>query len=70
MGRTNPDIIREVEKGLERRMSSVMSQSFENAGGVDGGGRDAQCFRSGHRAISDGKPWRTKIPSWSKRSAV
>ena len=24
----------EVEKGLERRMSSVMSQSFENAGGV------------------------------------
>lgn len=35
MGRTNPDIIREVEKGLERRMSSVMSQSFENAGGVE-----------------------------------
>jgi flagellar motor switch protein FliG len=34
MGCTNPDIIREVEKGLERRMSSVMSQSFENAGGV------------------------------------
>src|SRR3954462_6997540 len=34
MGRTNPDIIKEVEKGLERRMSSVMSQSFENAGGV------------------------------------
>jgi flagellar motor switch protein FliG len=35
MGRTNPDIIREVEKGLERRMSSVMSQSFEHAGGVE-----------------------------------
>jgi flagellar motor switch protein FliG len=35
MGRTNPDIIKEVEKGLERRMSSVMSQSFENAGGVE-----------------------------------
>jgi flagellar motor switch protein FliG len=34
MGRTNPDIIKEVEKGLERRMASVMSQSFENAGGV------------------------------------
>ncbi len=34
MGRTNPEIIREVEKGLERRMSSVMSQSFEHAGGV------------------------------------
>ncbi len=35
MGRTNPDIMREVEKGLERRMSSVMSQSFEHAGGVE-----------------------------------
>jgi flagellar motor switch protein FliG len=35
MGQTNPDIIREVEKGLERRMSSVMSQSFQNAGGVE-----------------------------------
>jgi len=35
MGQTNPEIIREVEKGLERRMSSVMSQSFERAGGVE-----------------------------------
>jgi len=35
MGRTNPEIIREVEKGLERRMSAVMSQSFERAGGVE-----------------------------------
>jgi flagellar motor switch protein FliG len=35
MGRTNPEIIKEVEKGLERRMASVMSQSFERAGGVE-----------------------------------
>ena len=34
MGQTSPEIIEEVEKGLERRMSSVMSQSFENTGGV------------------------------------
>jgi flagellar motor switch protein FliG len=34
MGQTNPEIIREVERGLETRMASVMSQSFENAGGV------------------------------------
>ena len=34
MGQTSPEIIQEVERGLERRMSSVMSQSFENAGGV------------------------------------
>lgn len=35
MGQTNPEIIREVERGLERRMSSVMSQSFQRAGGVE-----------------------------------
>lgn len=34
MGQTSPEIIKEVEKGLENRMSSVMSQQFENAGGV------------------------------------
>jgi flagellar motor switch protein FliG len=34
MGQTNPEVIREVEIGLENRMASVMSQSFENAGGV------------------------------------
>ncbi len=34
MGQTNPEIIQEVERGLESRMASVMSQSFENAGGV------------------------------------
>lgn len=35
MGQTNPEIINEVEKGLEHRMSSVMSQQFEKAGGVE-----------------------------------
>jgi flagellar motor switch protein FliG len=35
MGQTNPEVIREVEKGLESRMASVMSQSYENAGGVE-----------------------------------
>jgi flagellar motor switch protein FliG len=34
MGQTNPEIIHEVERGLEVRMSSVMSQQFEKAGGV------------------------------------
>jgi len=34
MGQTSPEIICEVEKGLEHRMASVMSQQFENAGGV------------------------------------
>ncbi len=35
MNQTNPEIIREVEQGLEKRMSSVVSHSFQNAGGVD-----------------------------------
>jgi flagellar motor switch protein FliG len=35
MGQTSPEIIREVEKGLENRMSSLMNQQFENAGGVE-----------------------------------
>jgi flagellar motor switch protein FliG len=35
MGQTNPDVIREVEQGLEIRMANLTSQSFENAGGVD-----------------------------------
>ncbi len=33
MQQTSPEIIHEVEKGLENRMASVMSQQFENAGG-------------------------------------
>jgi flagellar motor switch protein FliG len=35
MGQTNPEIINEVERGLENRIAGVMSQSFENAGGVE-----------------------------------
>jgi len=35
MQQTNPEIIKEVEKGLEGRMSSLMNQKLERAGGVD-----------------------------------
>jgi flagellar motor switch protein FliG len=35
MGQTNPEIIQEVEKGLEHRMSSISGQSYETAGGVE-----------------------------------
>ncbi len=35
MGQTNPEIIREVERALEGRMSSVVGPSFQNAGGVE-----------------------------------
>jgi flagellar motor switch protein FliG len=35
MGQTSPEIIQEVERALEHRMSSIMSQQFEKAGGVE-----------------------------------
>ncbi|MEX2559801.1 MAG: hypothetical protein WD403_07790 [Pirellulales bacterium] len=35
MGRINREIIHEVETGLERRLSSMMSQQFDTAGGVE-----------------------------------
>ncbi len=34
MEQTNPEVIREVEKGLESRLSSMLMQSMEKAGGV------------------------------------
>jgi len=35
MEQTNPEVIREVERGLESRLSSMLTQSMERAGGVD-----------------------------------
>jgi flagellar motor switch protein FliG len=35
MEQTNPEVIREVEKGLEGRLSAIVSQTFEKAGGVE-----------------------------------
>lgn len=35
MEQTNPEIISEVEKGLETRLSSMLTQSFEKIGGVE-----------------------------------
>ncbi len=34
MEQTNPDVIKEVEKGLESRLASMLTQSMEKAGGV------------------------------------
>jgi flagellar motor switch protein FliG len=35
MGQTNPDVIKEVERGLESRMANLMNQSYSKAGGVE-----------------------------------
>ncbi|TVQ62806.1 MAG: flagellar motor switch protein FliG, partial [Phycisphaerales bacterium] len=34
MEQTNPEVIREVERGLESRLSNMLTQSMEKAGGV------------------------------------
>lgn len=55
MQQTNPEIIREVEAGLENRMSSVMSQSFSRAGGVESVASMLNvCDRSTERTLMDG----------------
>ncbi len=35
MDQTNPEVIKEVERGLESRLSDIVSQTFDKAGGVD-----------------------------------
>lgn len=35
MEQTNPEVIREVEAGLENRLSDIVSQTFDKAGGVE-----------------------------------
>ena len=35
MAETNPDVIRDVERGLRMKMSSVLTQEFSSAGGID-----------------------------------
>ncbi|TWT47419.1 flagellar motor switch protein FliG [Botrimarina hoheduenensis] len=55
MTQTNPEIIREVEAGLERRMASVMSQSFRMAGGVQSVAAMLNvCDRATERTLLDG----------------
>lgn len=35
MDQTNPEVIREVEKGLQQRLGGLMTQTFQKAGGVE-----------------------------------
>jgi len=35
MEQTNPEVIREVEKGLEHRLAAIVGQNFEKAGGIE-----------------------------------
>ena len=35
MDNTNPEVIKEVEKGLELRLSGIVSQTFQRVGGID-----------------------------------
>ena len=69
MGQTNPEIIHEVEKGLEHRMSSVMSQSSKTPAAWPAWPK----FSTSPTAPPSGACWKTsprKIPIWSRKSAA
>ena len=55
MEQTNPDVIREVELGLESRLSSMIMHSMEKVGGVETVAEILNlCDRSTERTIMDG----------------
>ena len=55
MEQTNPDVIREVELGLESRLSSMIMHSMERVGGVETVAEILNlCDRSTERTIMDG----------------
>ncbi len=51
MDNTNPEVIKEVERGLEMRLSGLMSQTFQKAGGV---GTVAEMLNLADRATEKG----------------
>ncbi|MBI1369509.1 MAG: flagellar motor switch protein FliG [Planctomycetes bacterium] len=55
MEQTNPEVIREVEKGLESRLSSMLTQSYEKAGGVESVAEMLNlCDRTTEKGIMEG----------------
>jgi len=55
MEQTNPEVIREVERGLESRLSSMLTQSMESAGGVEAVAEILNLAeRSAEKAIMEG----------------
>lgn len=55
MDQTNPEVIREVERGLESRLSNMLTSSMEKAGGVDTVAEILNlCDRTSEKAIMEG----------------
>lgn len=55
MDQTNPEVIREVERGLESRLSNMLMSSMEKAGGVDTVAEILNlCDRTSEKAIMEG----------------
>jgi flagellar motor switch protein FliG len=68
MEQTNPEVIAEVERGLEARLSNMLSQSFEKFGGVDTVAEILNLVDAPRRR-GLWKAWRPRTPTWSSRSA-
>jgi flagellar motor switch protein FliG len=55
MDQTNPEVIREVERGLESRLSNMLMSSMEKAGGVETVAEILNlCDRTSEKAIMEG----------------
>ena len=69
MDRTAPEVLREVETVMERKLSSLINQDLEAAGGVKALVDIMNYVRPGHRAQRARVPRREATPSWPTRSA-
>jgi flagellar motor switch protein FliG len=67
MEQTNPEVIREVERGLEARLSNMLTQRFEKVGGVDTVAEMLNLVDRGTEKASS-RDSKRKTPTWSNRS--
>ena len=65
MDRTSPDVIKEVERVLERRLSSLVNQDYTIVGGVDA---IVNILNTVDRSTSIGWPSPPSVPPWNSRS--
>ena len=68
MEQTNPEVIKEVERGLEHRLSDIVSQTFEKAEWRRYGGGDPEPGLRFHREGDRRKASRRRTRTWSSRS--
>ena len=69
MEQTNPEVIKEVERGLETRLSAMITQTFEKAGGVENVAEMLNLADRANWRSRSWKGWRRKTRTWWSRFA-